>query len=281
MTLIAALSGGLVVTGVLVVVLGLRPREVKQPQVRPRRSRARTRRRLVALGGVLAGAVGALLTGWLVLILLTPAAALLAQTLWVRRTQPRVARIEALAEFGRAVAGVLGVGRGLEEAITQAARSAPAALNDEVNRLGSRIRANWDTGRALRAFADDVDDATGDLLVATLIMASQRRGPGVASAVQGVAESIEDEVRARREVETEQKKPQTAGVIITVISATLLIGLFVTGDYVAPYSSALGQALLLVYLSLYLLLLAWMARLTQAPRLPRFMGSTSPEEARS
>lgn len=281
MTLIAALSGGLLVTGVLGIVFGLRPHEVKQPRVRPQRSRPRTRRRLVALGGVLAGAMGALLTGWLVLIVLIPAAALLAWNLWLRRTQPRVARIEALSEFARAVAGVLGVGRGLEEAITQAARSAPATLEEEVNRLASRIRANWDTGRALRAFADDVDDATGDLLVATLIMASQRRGPGVASAIQGVAESIEDEVRARREVETEQKKPQTAGMIITIISASLLIGLFVTGDYVAPYTSVVGQVLLLLYLSLYLVLLAWMARLTQAPRLPRFMGSSSSEEARS
>lgn len=271
MLLIATIAGALLTAGIITLIAGLRRRPVTPRRVRPGRHRSKIR--TVAVGGVIVGAVIAVVSGWLVSILLVPVAAVVGWKTWRGRSRPRVPRLEALAEFARGLAGVLGVGRGIEEAIIQAAKSAPAALNTEVTKLAARIRANWDTPTALRHFADDVDDATCDLFVATLILASNRRGPGVASAIQGLAESIEAEVRARREVETEQKKPTTAARMITIISTLLLAGLFLAGEHVQPYQTPLGQVLLLGFLSAYLGLLWWMSRLIKTPPVPRFMGT--------
>jgi tight adherence protein B len=62
----------------------------------------------------------------------------------------------------------------------------------------SRLRARWSTEDALRAFADDLDDATGDVVAANLILGARRRGAGLASVLDALAESVAADVRARR-----------------------------------------------------------------------------------
>ena len=66
----------------------------------------------------------------------------------------------------------------------------PRADRREVTRLVARLRARWDTEEALRAFADELDDATGDLIAANLILGARRRGAGLASVLEGLAESV-------------------------------------------------------------------------------------------
>ena len=69
----------------------------------------------------------------------------------------------------------------------------------EVGRLVARIRRTLVEPRdALRAFADDLDDATGDLVAAYLILGARRRGAGLASVLQGLAESVAADARALR-----------------------------------------------------------------------------------
>ncbi|AQX16947.1 MULTISPECIES: type II secretion system F family protein [Tessaracoccus] len=274
MMLIAALSGALMVAGVLGLIYGLTPRPAPVPKPpRTRRRRVSSSTRSVALLGVAVGAVLAAVTGWLVALVLVPAVLVMVWRMVKGRAKDRIERLNALADFARGLGGVLTVGRGLEQSILQAARSAPATLAPEIGRLAARVRANVATGKALRLFADELDDATGDLFVATLILASERRGPGVASAMAGLAESIDADVRARRQVHTEQQKARTAARMITAISAVLLGGLFLAGSYVEPYRTPLGQVLLTVLMGLYLAALLWMRRISAAAPLPRFMGS--------
>ena len=272
MTLIASLAGALLVAGILGLIYALVPQPVAPPRPKTKRPALRSTDKTLALAGVAVGGLLALLTGWLVAIILVPAITVMGYRAWSGRRHNRVQRLSALSDFSRGLAGVLTAGRGLEQAIVHAARSAPTALAPEIGRLAARVRANWRTGKALRRFADEVDDATGDLFVATLILAAQRRGPGVASAMQALAESIDADVRARRQVEAEQQKAKTAARIITIISVVLLIGLFTAGSYVDPYRTPLGQFLLTGFMALFLLVLAWMGRIARPQPLPRFMG---------
>ena len=85
-----------------------------------------------------------------------------------------------------------------EQALVSTLRSTPEPIRPEVARLVSRLRARWSTEDALRAFADDLDDATGDLIAANLILGARRRGAGLASVLEGLAESVAADVRARR-----------------------------------------------------------------------------------
>ena len=126
----------------------------------------------------------------------------------------------------------------------------------------------WATEDALRAFADDLDDATGDLVAANLILGARRRGAGLASVLEGLAESVAADVRARREIEADRAKPRATARWVTIITIGVLAVLALTGDYVAPYGTPFGQVILVVLLSLYVATLVWMRRMAIGPSPP-------------
>ena len=184
-------------------------------------------------------------------------------------------RLEAMEEWTRSLSGVLTVGIGLEQALVATLRSTPAPINAEVTRLVARLRARWDTETALRAFADELDDATGDLIAANLILGARRRGAGLASVLEGLAESVAADVRARRQVEADRAKPRSTARWVTLISASVLIVLALSGSYVEPYRSPIGQVILVVLLSAYVGTLIWMRRMANGKPLPRFLDARS------
>ena len=277
MMLIAALAGALLAAGIVVAFWALQPAPPKSGRPHKRWG-TKGRTRILLLVGATVGITVAATTGWLVTIIAAPAALVVGDRVLRHRTRPVIPRLDGLAEFARGIAGVLGAGRGIEQAILQAARSTPKAIEPEVTKLAARIRANFDISRALRAFADDFDDATADLFVATLLLASQRRGPGLASAMTDMAASVDADVRARRAVEAEQQKPRTAARIITAITAILLAGLALSGDYITPYTTPIGQVLLTAYLTAWALILWWMSRMTKDQPIPRFINTTTTPE---
>ncbi len=112
------------------------------------------------------------------------------------------------------LSGVLTVGIGLEEALIATLRSTPDPIRPEVTRLVARLRARWSTEEALRMFADDLDDATGDLVAANLILGARRRGAGVASVLEslGRISCVPTSVPARRSRPTGRNPaPRPAG----------------------------------------------------------------------
>ena len=203
------------------------------------------RTRVLLAGGALAGLLVAAVTGWWVAVLVLPAAAAgLPVLLTAPPSASRIGRLEAMEEWTRALSGVLTAGVGLEQALLATVRSTPDPIRPEVTRLVSRLRARWATEDALRAFADDLDDATGDVIAANLILGARRRGAGLASVLDGLAESVAADVRARREIEADRAKPRATARWVTIITVGVLAVLALSGQYVAPYGSPLGQVLL-------------------------------------
>ena len=98
----------------------------------------------------------------------------------------------------------------------------------------ARLRARWVTEEALRAFADDLDDATGDLVAANLILGARRRGAGLASVLEGLAESVAADVRARRQIEADRAKPRATARWVTLITVGVLVVLALSGSYIDP-----------------------------------------------
>ena len=156
----------------------------------------------------------------------------------------------------------------------------PGTDQPEVSRLVARLRARWDTETALRAFADELDDATGDLIAANLILAARRRNRSLAAVLQGLAESVAEDVRARRQVEADRAKPRGSARLVTMISAGVLVVLALTGDYVEPYRSPVGQVILVVLLAAYVGALIWMRKMADGNPLPRFLGPDARAGAR-
>lgn len=271
--LVPALAGALVVGGLIAVVVGLRPSPIVERPSRPRKVCTVTRQtRMLLLGGLAAGIVGYLVTGWVLALVIVPVAFVgLPILLSSSSAAQRIERLEAMEEWTRSLSGVLTVGVGLEQALVATFRSTPAAIAPEVTRLVARLRARWVTEDALRAFADELDDATGDLVAANLILGSRRRGAGLASVLEGLAESVAADVRARRQVEADRAKPRATARWVTLISVGVLVILAVSGTYVEPYQSPLGQVILVALLAMYVATLVWMKRMAIGRAMPRFL----------
>jgi Flp pilus assembly protein TadB len=229
---------------------------------------------MLLLAGIGLGLAGWLITGWVLALVIAPVAVIgLPILLSTPPAATQIARLEAMEEWTRSLAGVLTVGIGLEQALVATLRSTPTPINAEVTRLVARLRARWDTEAALRAFADELDDATGDLVAANLILGARRRGAGLASVLEGLAESVAADVRARRQVEADRAKPRSTARWVTLISASVLVVLALSGSYVEPYRSPIGQVILVVLLSAYVATLVWMRRMAIGKPLPRFLGA--------
>jgi tight adherence protein B len=284
----AALTVAAIVGGLVLVVLGLRPTPVGRTQTGPPSARAERvktllrsrdsngmvagRRRLML--AFAAGLLGWLITGLAVLALAIPVAVLgLPRLLGRSRATTGIDRLEGLEEWTRNLAGVLAVGVGLEQAITASLRSAPEPIRPQVATLTARLAARWDTALALRAFADDLDDATGDLVAASLILSAQRRGAGLVAVLESLAASVAEDVRARRMIDADRAKPRSTARAITLITLGVLVLLAANKNYIEPYTSPLGEAFLALLLTAYAATLLWMRQMTLGRPTPRFLSS--------
>ena len=219
-------------------------------------------------GGLLAFAV----TGLALMLLAIPVAVLgLPRLFGTPASAADVDRLEALEEWTRNLAGVLAVGVSLEQAIAATLRSTPEPIRPPVQTLVARLATRWPTDAALRAFADDLHDATGDLVAASLILSAQRRGAGLVAVLDGLAASVAEDVRARRQIEADRAKPRATARAVTLITLAVLTLLALNRTYIHPYTTPTGQALLAVLLSGYVATLLAMRRMTSSTPTPRFL----------
>ncbi|MCA0250902.1 MAG: type II secretion system F family protein [Actinobacteria bacterium] len=276
----STLAGTMIAGGLLLAVAGLRRRPA--PPARPSRRLRLPRwlgriprwQQVAALVGFVAGMVAAAVTGWVVLVVLVPLAVVgLPGLVASSDAGARTARMEAIAEWTRNLSGVLTAGQGLEQALKASLRSTPDAIRPEVGQLIGRLRARWSTEAALRGFADDLDDPTGDLVVAALILGSRKRGDGLARVLTGLAESVADDVKARRQLEADRAQPRATARTTTLISVGTLGVLALSGQFLAPFGSPLGQVLLALYLAAYAGCVVWLKRLTTEPAGARFIAT--------
>ena len=221
------------------------------------------------------GAVSWALTGWPALGLGAAAATigLPAMARAGRDAEGQIDRVEAVEEWTRRLADVLAIGVGLEQAIQTAARTAPTPIAAEVATLSARLAARTPTETALRRFADDLDDPTADLVVASLILASRRRGPGVAAALTAIADSVGEEVAARRRIEADRAKPRTTARAVTIITLTIIAAGLLNRGYTGPYGTLMGQVVLSATLGFFGAALWWMHSMTRSTRPARLLAA--------
>ena len=278
--LLAGVCGALAVAGLLLSAYAF---TAPEPPARPGRRRprpmaqndrpgARRQRALWVAGGVAAAAVW-LVSGWPVGGVLVGLAVVGVPWLLEQFSAGNAAveRLEALQEWVRRTSDVLAAGGGLEQTLIRSARTAPEPIQVEVVTLAARLQARWPTSRALLAFADDLDDAAGDLVVGALLLGAELRGPGLARVLTELARSLSEEVTMRRKVEADRAKPRANArwLLLITVAASGLAAL--NGDYLAPYGTGLGQLVLAVICALIVGCLLWMRRLTVAVPSARFL----------
>nr|WP_231980859.1 type II secretion system F family protein [Tessaracoccus coleopterorum] len=252
------------------------------PVSRPRHTNGNrpkiTRATWIKIGvGSVIGLVAALLTGWVVLVAMVPAAIVgVPYLLGSGSDVAGIKQLDALEEWTRSLSGVLGAGVSLEQAIVVSQASAPAAIEQQINNLAARLRSRMSSEEALRRFADELEDTTADKIVATLILGARRRNVGLTRILEDLAESVAEDVSARRMVQAERARQTTTVRYVTLITVVFFGGfLLLGGAYVAPYGTALGQPILAVLLAAYVGVLVWLRKMNRAEPLPRLLEKVS------
>ncbi|WP_347350371.1 type II secretion system F family protein [Intrasporangium sp.] len=279
---LGALAGMLLTGGALLVYLGATRRDRPPPPTGARaglfpRARAGlagavTRRELLILAvTALAGLSYAARTGFWAAALLAPAAAWGLPRLLAAPPATPVARLDALAQWTRRVAGLIESGHQLNEALIASARATPPAIQPQVQALVNRIRARQPVHLALYQFGDEMADPVADKVVAALIKAATVTSSAVAAILGELARMTADEVHYRHQLAAAQAGPRTTARVVTGIVTLILIGFVFFTPQGAAYQQPLGQLVLLALSVIYGGLLWWIRAASLPPVVPRFI----------
>lgn len=251
MITVMALLGALFAVGIVTAAVALRP--VEPGQIRPSRLSTQVDvSQLVenftlrlALGVGAAVVVGAL-TFWPMAALLAGVGAFMAPSLMgggaARRV--RLDRTEAIAAWAEMLRDTMAGSGGLEQSIIATAAVAPMPIRREVVRLAARLERER-LAPSLREFADELDQPSGDLVVAALILAADKSPKRLGDLLGRLATSARANVNMQLRIDAGRARVQTAVKVITgFTSGFALLLLVLNKEYLEPYDSITGQVVL-------------------------------------
>lgn len=183
-----------------------------------------------------------------------------------------VQRLEGLAAWTESLRDTIAGAVGLEQAIPATAYAADPSIRPALMSLADRLRVRTPLPVALQGFADDLDDPSADLIVAALVLNSKLRGPGLRDVLTSLAGSAREELEMRRRVGAGRSSTRRSVQIVVGITVAFVLGLAIFNrGYVEPYSSPVGQLVLLMVLGLFAAGFAWMRRLSAFELPDRFL----------
>lgn len=183
-----------------------------------------------------------------------------------------IARLEGLAAWTESLRDTIAGAVGLEQAIPATAYAASPAIKPHLIDLSDRLRVRTPLPTALQQFADELDDASADLIIAALMLNARLRGPGLREVLGSLAKSSREELEMRRRISAQRASTRRSVQIVVGVTVLFVVGLAVFNrGYVEPYDSPIGQVVLLVILGLFAAGFAWMRRLAVFEVPERFM----------
>ena len=159
---------GLGVVLLIVALRGTEPRAARAPRQGDLAKSIKVEHLLVRIAiGVVVGVIVALVTGWPVAAVLLGAVGFLLPTLVGGRAAQlaKIERVEAIAAWAEMLRDTMAGAGGLEQSIIACSGVAPLPIRREVLGLAARLEREK-LAPALRDFANELDDPTGDLVVA-------------------------------------------------------------------------------------------------------------------
>ncbi|NUP50630.1 MAG: type II secretion system F family protein [Catenulispora sp.] len=283
--LLALLTGTVLVSGLVLLAVGIRGTDAPKPDGNPltgavtrwprlgESPEQTARRREVQLALCAVGVPAMwLATGWFTAAVLFAAGVfavpwLLAPT---RSHKGDIDRLEALAEWTRHLSTQL-QNLGIEQAIKASLRSCPPALQKEVSTTVARLNAGWDPADAVRAFAAEIGDATGDKVCAALLLSLADRGRGLSRDLSDLSDALLEAVSMRREIEAERAKARTTvrWMLYFIVGATCA-GLL-DRSYMKPYTTFTGHLVLIGLVGALVGIFIWLRTLVSDRPTPRFL----------
>ncbi len=257
--------------GILLVVQGIRGKQILPDSSPTQRETLRTRAAWIA-GAGLAAIVTLAATGWPAASAAAAIGVLVASTRRGHRQDnvDGVARTEAIAAWTEMIRDNMAGAAGLEQALIAASSVAPAAIRVEVRRFARRLD-DVSLAEALAMLGDDLQHPSADLVVAALVNASRMETRDLGALLGRLADSIRGDVRMRLRVEVGRARIRTSARIVmgvTVFTAAFIF--FFSRDLLSVYDTPVGQAWLVVVLAFFMLGLWLLDRFSQIEMPERF-----------
>ena len=273
---LAGLCGAGVGLGLVLALAGWRG--VDLPRRSPSRLVPKVERVNLRLGlAVGAGALVGAATGWPVGAILAALAGWGAPSLLTgtKAAQAGVARIEAIAGWAEMLRDTMAGAAGLEQAIAATPTVAPLPIRVEVVTLVARLE-HGRLAPALRAFADDVNDPTCDLVVAALVLAAEHQAQRLGELLGSLAQAARDQATMRLRVEAGRVRTRTSVKVIVGVTGGLVLGLAVFNrGFLAPYDTATGQLVLLLVGAVFATSFLWLAKMTRPATTDRMLAASN------
>jgi Flp pilus assembly protein TadB len=138
--------------------------------------------------------------------------------------------------------------------------------------LVDRLRARMPLAQALEHLADDMDDASADLVIAALILNARLRGPGLRDVLGALAKASREEVDMRQRVMAQRASTRRSVQIVVAVTLVMVLGLAVFNkSFVAPYGTFVGQLVLVGVIALFAAGFFWLRKLSDVETPARFL----------
>jgi Flp pilus assembly protein TadB len=286
--LYALLAGGLAGGGLLLLIVAVRGLPARPPGRPEERVAERLRRFLsqrVTLS-VIAAVVTLVVTRWPIAALGAGLLTLTWRGLLGGAADERlsITRIEALASWTESLRDTIAGAVGLEQAIPASLRAAAPVIQEPLRLLIDRLRTRMPLPVALERFADDLDDPSADLIVASLILNSKVRGPGLRDVLTALSRSAREELDMRRRVVAQRRSTRrSVQIVVAVTLIVVAVLVLFNREYVQPYTTVEGQLVLVLVLLMFAAGFVWLRRLSgfEVPNRFLFMGAAAAERRRS
>lgn len=282
-TLIGLCCGVAVGGGVALLIVAIRGLPAKPDHEKQRASRRASELvRFAGQRGSLAAAVGLvvlLLTRWAVLGIAAGVLVFFWDKLFGGASEERaqMKRVEALAAWTESLRDTIAGAVGLEQAIPASARAAAPVLRPHLDALVDRLRARTPLPDALQVLADEIDDASADIIVAALILNARLRGPGLRQVLGALAKSAREEVDMRQRVMAQRASTRRSVQIVVAVSVAFVLGLSIFNrEFVSPYGTPVGQLVLACVCGLFALGFWWLRKLSTVETPDRFLVKDEP-----
>lgn len=188
-----------------------------------------------------------------------------------RRNVDDTKLVEALAVWTEQLRDTMAGARGLEQALTVTASTAPIVIRPAVQQLSAELGFT-NLPDAVRNFAATVNHPLADFVAAALITASENQVRDMGSLLGHLAECCRDDVRMRTRVWVARARIRSAVRIIAIVVVGFVGGLIVFNPtYLAPYASPTGMVALAVVIAMFVASLVFLQRLGRFSSPPRFI----------
>src|SRR5919198_6466407 len=261
-SLYALLAGALAGGGALLLVVALRG-------LPARPAAAADGRRARALGlltqrttmSVLAGVLTLVVTRWPIAAIGAALLTLTWHALLGGGAEERLSieRIEALASWTESLRDTIAGAVGLEQAIPASLRAAAPVLQWPLRSLVDRLRTRMPLPVALERFADELNDPSADLIVASLVLNSRVRGPGLREVLTALSRSSREELDMRRRGGGPRRSTRRSVQIVVSVTLIVVAALVIFNrPYVEPYTTVEGQLVLVLVLLMFAAGFVWL-----------------------